>query len=240
MDTVGRAFHFTTHHMPEYYASENAFRLYEPVLIQAIISIPHPISFVSKNQARCAATDAARCRDTIASWKVNRWESPISKAAARLSELRVWEFDDRVYIGTAHARKEFNSMLAFCDVHGESPNLKCINHYYLDEIHFPAPEIPPPSPPKKPVEELPLRPLLFPRVFEFKDIHIPAAHPRMTSITEAEEAQPDLAKIIDDIDKGILVGQQTFPDIYEDEILRLIAGRLNIGMVKKDSTIILF
>ncbi len=223
--------------MPEYYASENAFRLYEPVLIQALTSIPAPISFVSKNQTRCAATDAARCRDTIAAWKVNRWESPISKVASRVAELRVWEYNERVYIGTAHARKEFNEMLRFCHVCNEIPNLRCINHYYLDEINFPLPSI---QPPARPVDELPLRPLLFPRVFEFKDIHIPAAHPRVTSITEVEEAQPDLAKIIDDIDNGIIVGQQSFPDIYEDEILRLIAGRLNIGMVKKDNTIILF
>lgn len=83
----------------KYYDSEKCFRRYEAVIIQAVIAYPEEVRF--KPTVRTINTDAARCRDAITSWRLNRWQAAICPVAYKvtLRELTAWSRLGFVCIG---------------------------------------------------------------------------------------------------------------------------------------------
>lgn len=227
-----------------YYASERAFRLYEPIIGQAIASLPNPISFVSKGETRHAATDAARCRDAISAWLISRWPSPLAKTAAIVATLRVFADTslDKVFISDIIGIRRVKSALEFARVHGIAPDLTYVKHWLLTErkIDTGAIKSPPADLPKLPVNPALIpRPLLFPSRFTHDDF-AKAVDPCLIDSDEITPPDSTLRDTINGIESGALTGQHIFPIEQLPEIDLLLAGKLNVGKVVKDGQVILF
>jgi hypothetical protein len=239
--------------MGNYYSSEQAFRIYEPIIIQAITAIPNAISFVTKDKTRKATTDAARCRDAISAWRVRRWPSPIGTVAALANDLRTWEYEGRCYIGNKSAHKEFHSTVAMAEAHNRPVDLSAICHYVLGEVKQIRKQPDPVNDPRVRRNlafdsRITPRPLLRPKAFPTESPYqIPSAHDAVTPSTAdspidtpQEPEQLPLSELIKQLDEGKITGQFPFEMDKMDEIKMLTAGRLNVAFGIRDGKIILF
>lgn len=234
-----------------YYASEQAFRLYEPILLQAIQSLPNAICFTSSNRARQASTDSARCSDAISAWRCNRWDSPLSQVAALATDLRVWTYNERVYIGSKHARREFHAAREFAECHNRTFDQTGIVHYILNETKLQARErdrmSDPHTTPLAYNTRITPKPPLFPKPFPTEKVADESIilDPDLLSVAVTEDAiaspQPRaLGELVEAIDSGKVTGEHSFDLEHLEQIKSLVAGRLNVAFGIRNNKIILF
>jgi hypothetical protein len=83
----------------KYYESEQCFRRYENVIVQAVLSYPQEVRF--KPEVRSIATDEARCRDAISSWRRKKWISSVDQAAYQnaVNDIVVWSSLGYICVG---------------------------------------------------------------------------------------------------------------------------------------------
>ena len=237
-----------------YYATENAFRLYEPIIIQAIASVPNAISFTSAAGARRATTDAARCRDALSSWRVRRWSSAIAPHAAIVATLRTWTYKERVFIGQKHAFMTFVTAQQFAESHNRAFDISSITHYHLDhQLIKNTMKVSPESMVGQRLlfdPRIASRPLLMPKPFPTEAPVTSGAEPVLASVSvipnadistpRTEKPAVDLRALVEQLDSGKIAGQHLIDYDRLDEVIQLTTGRLNVAYGIRGDKIVLF
>jgi hypothetical protein len=91
--------------MSAFYKSEKCFRRYEPAISLAVKNFPAEVSFMPEG-GRSINTEAARCRDAIASWLKERWPTEAHFDAAKVGSLRVYTTGDgSIKVGSIFSKR---------------------------------------------------------------------------------------------------------------------------------------